>query len=71
MKELCILASRSRRVIVFDMDSTLIQQEVIDELGRIANVEEAVKKVRSGLSSLPPACSGLRKARICDLMSLG
>jgi len=35
----------SRRVIVFDMDSTLIQQEVIDELGRIANVEEAVKKV--------------------------
>lgn len=34
-----------RRMIVFDMDSTLIQQEVIDELARIAGVEAAVKAI--------------------------
>jgi phosphoserine phosphatase SerB len=34
-----------RRMIVFDMDSTLIQQEVIDELARIAGVEEEVKAI--------------------------
>jgi len=34
-----------RRMIVFDMDSTLIQQEVIDELARIAGVETAVKAI--------------------------
>jgi len=34
-----------RRMIVFDMDSTLIQQEVIDELARIAGVESAVKEI--------------------------
>jgi len=35
----------SRRVIVFDMDSTLIQQEVIDELAAYAGVEEKVKAI--------------------------
>jgi len=34
-----------RRMVVFDMDSTLIQQEVIDELARIAGVETAVKAI--------------------------
>jgi len=34
-----------RRVVVFDMDSTLIQQEVIDELARLANVEKEVKTI--------------------------
>jgi len=34
-----------RRMIVFDMDSTLIQQEVIDELARIAGVETEVKTI--------------------------
>lgn len=32
-----------RRLVVFDMDSTLIQQEVIDELAKIAGVEDEVK----------------------------
>eukprot|EP00928_Gymnodinium_smaydae_P007523 TRINITY_DN1269_c0_g3_i1.p1 TRINITY_DN1269_c0_g3~~TRINITY_DN1269_c0_g3_i1.p1 ORF type:complete len:889 (+),score=246.64 TRINITY_DN1269_c0_g3_i1:53-2719(+) len=34
-----------RRLIVFDMDSTLIQQEVIDELAKYAGVEEQVKTI--------------------------
>merc|ERR1719301_267983 len=34
-----------RRLIVFDMDSTLIQQEVIDEMAKIAGVEEEVKEI--------------------------
>eukprot|EP00923_Selenidium_pygospionis_P001708 GHVN01002461.1.p1 GENE.GHVN01002461.1~~GHVN01002461.1.p1 ORF type:complete len:769 (+),score=78.30 GHVN01002461.1:2029-4335(+) len=34
-----------RRLIVFDMDSTLIQQEVIDELARHVGVEEQVSAV--------------------------
>eukprot|EP00931_Biecheleriopsis_adriatica_P074947 TRINITY_DN48914_c1_g1_i1.p1 TRINITY_DN48914_c1_g1~~TRINITY_DN48914_c1_g1_i1.p1 ORF type:complete len:883 (-),score=223.96 TRINITY_DN48914_c1_g1_i1:52-2700(-) len=32
-----------RRLVVFDMDSTLIQQEVIDELAKLAGVEDQVK----------------------------
>eukprot|EP00746_Dinoflagellata_sp_MGD_P132020 gnl/MRDRNA2_/MRDRNA2_65755_c0_seq1.p1 gnl/MRDRNA2_/MRDRNA2_65755_c0~~gnl/MRDRNA2_/MRDRNA2_65755_c0_seq1.p1 ORF type:complete len:951 (-),score=197.04 gnl/MRDRNA2_/MRDRNA2_65755_c0_seq1:179-3031(-) len=35
----------SRRLVVFDMDSTLIQQEVIDELAAIAGVKDEVKKI--------------------------
>merc|ERR1719161_1621704 len=34
-----------RRLIVFDMDSTLIQQEVIDELARVAGVGDKVKAI--------------------------
>jgi len=34
-----------RRLVVFDMDSTLIQQEVIDELAKIAGVEKDVKTI--------------------------
>ena len=36
---------RNRRLVVFDMDSTLIQQEVIDELARHAGVGEEVSQV--------------------------
>jgi len=36
---------RNRRVVVFDMDSTLIQVEVIDELAKIAGVEEEVRAI--------------------------
>jgi len=34
-----------RRLVVFDMDSTLIQQEVIDELAKMAGVETQVKTI--------------------------
>jgi phosphoserine phosphatase len=36
---------RNRRLVVFDMDSTLIQVEVIDELARIAGVGDAVAAI--------------------------
>ncbi len=36
---------RSKRLVVFDMDSTLIQQEVIDELAKHAGVGDKVKKI--------------------------
>lgn len=36
---------RNRRLVAFDMDSTLIQMEVIDELARLANAGEKVAEV--------------------------
>ena len=36
---------RNRRLVVFDMDSTLIQQEVIDELAREAGVGDQVAEI--------------------------
>lgn len=36
---------RSRRLVAFDMDSTLIETEVIDELARAANVGEQVSEI--------------------------
>lgn len=36
---------RAKRIVVMDMDSTLIQQEVIDELARYAGVFEDVKEI--------------------------
>lgn len=36
---------RTRRLVAFDMDSTLIQAEVIDELARIAGVGEQVARI--------------------------
>lgn len=36
---------RNKRLIVFDMDSTLIQAEVIDELAELAGAGEEVKKI--------------------------
>jgi len=35
----------NRRLVVFDMDSTLIQQEGIDELAKLAGVEAKVKEI--------------------------
>lgn len=39
------LFRRNRRLVVFDMDSTLIQMEVIDELARRAGVYDAVSAI--------------------------
>ena len=39
------LFRRHRRLVVFDMDSTLIQQEVIDELAAVAGVGEQVAAI--------------------------
>ena len=36
---------RNKRLIVFDMDSTLIQTEVIDEMAKAAGVEKEVKEI--------------------------
>ena len=36
---------RNRRVVVFDMDSTLIDMEVIDELAQLADVGQCVKNI--------------------------
>ena len=36
---------RNRRLVCFDMDSTLIQSEVIDELAKLAGVGEEVQKI--------------------------
>ena len=36
---------RNRRLVCFDMDSTLIQNEVIDELARVAGVGEQVSRI--------------------------
>ena len=36
---------RNRRLVVFDMDSTLIEEEVIDELANIAGVGDEVKRI--------------------------
>ena len=37
--------SRPKRVIVFDCDSTIIQQEVIDELAKTAGVDQVVQEI--------------------------
>ncbi len=39
------LFRHSKRLVIMDMDSTLIQQEVIDELAKEAGVQEQVKKI--------------------------
>ncbi len=39
------LFKRNKRLIVFDMDSTLVDAEVIDELAKAAGVEEEVRKL--------------------------
>ncbi|RKP37724.1 HAD-like domain-containing protein [Dimargaris cristalligena] len=36
---------RNKRLVVFDMDSTLIQQEVIDELGREAGITDQIAHI--------------------------
>ena len=39
------LYRRSRRLVCFDMDSTLIQAEVIDELAKVAGVGDQVAAI--------------------------
>ncbi len=39
------ISSQEKRLIVFDMDSTLIEDEIIDELARIAGVEKEVREL--------------------------
>ncbi len=39
---------RNRRLVAFDMDSTLIQTEVIDELARLAGVGDEVARITEG-----------------------
>ena len=55
-EELCVdiafqhesIYRRNRRLFAFDMDSTLIQGEVIDELAKMAGVGEEVSKITAG-----------------------
>jgi phosphoserine phosphatase len=55
-EELCVdiafqhesIYRRNRRLFAFDMDSTLIQGEVIDELAKMAGVGEEVSKITEG-----------------------
>jgi phosphoserine phosphatase len=51
---------RIRRLVAFDMDSTLIQQEVIDELAREAGVYAEVSAITHSATS--GRAGGLRKA---------
>ncbi|MBC8392133.1 MAG: phosphoserine phosphatase SerB [Deltaproteobacteria bacterium] len=39
--------TKPKRVVLFDCDSTIIQQEIIDELAKVAGVAKAVKKLTS------------------------
>lgn len=75
---------RNRRLVVFDMDSTLIQQEVIDELAREAGAGEAVARIteaamrgeidfRESLVKRVAALAGLEESvlqRVADRLTL-
>merc|ERR1719215_1651406 len=56
-----------RRMIVFDMDSTLIQQEVIDELARVAGVEAEVKAITEAAMAGELDFFGSLKSRVALL----
>lgn len=36
---------RTKKLVVFDLDGTLIDKEIIDEIAKLANVEDKVKKI--------------------------
>lgn len=56
------LATRSKKILVTDVDSTLIQNECIDELGRMAGVEKAVSEMTaSAMHGAIPFDEALRK----------
>merc|ERR1719393_830697 len=57
----------NRRLIVFDMDSTLIQQEVIDELAKLAQVEAQVKEITDRAMSGEIDFFGSLKSRVALL----
>jgi len=56
-----------RRLVVFDMDSTLIQQEVIDELAKLAGVEDQVKVITEAAMSGELDFFGSLKSRVALL----
>jgi len=56
-----------RRLVVFDMDSTLIQQEVIDELAKYAGVEKQVKEITEAAMNGHLDFFGSLKARVALL----
>ncbi|MBI9082073.1 MAG: phosphoserine phosphatase SerB [Desulfobacterales bacterium] len=43
----CGIHSKPKKVILFDCDSTIIQQEIIDEIGKLAGVEKSIKTLTS------------------------
>jgi phosphoserine phosphatase len=70
---------RNRRLFVFDMDSTLIQGEVIDELARLHGVGEQVSAItaaamrgeldfRQSFMGRVSLLKGLREARVRELL---
>jgi phosphoserine phosphatase len=56
-----------RRLVVFDMDSTLIQQEVIDELAKYAGVEKQVSEITEKAMNGELDFFGSLKARVALL----
>jgi len=50
---------RYKRLAVFDMDSTLIEQEVIDEIAKFLGVEDQVSVLFAPLRFIPPRGSNL------------
>lgn len=74
------LTRRSKRIVLLDMDSTFIQQEVIDLLAENAGVGEAVKEItesamrgeldfRESLAARTKLLSGLDESAITDVRS--
>ncbi|HNX66534.1 MAG TPA: phosphoserine phosphatase SerB [Bacteroidales bacterium] len=61
---------RTRRLVCFDMDSTLIQTEVIDELARRAGVGEAVSRITESAMRGEIDFSESFKQRIAQLKGL-
>ncbi|HUY80176.1 MAG TPA: phosphoserine phosphatase SerB [Acidobacteriaceae bacterium] len=73
------LFRRNRRLFAFDMDSTLIQGEVIDELAKMAGVADRVVKItesamrgeiefQESFRRRVALLKGLPEARVCELI---
>ncbi len=73
------LLRRNRRLFAFDMDSTLIQGEVIDELAKMAGVADQVMKItesamrgeiefQESFRRRVALLKGLPEARVCELI---
>ena len=74
------LTRRSKRIVLLDMDSTFIQQEVIDLLAEIAGVGEKVKEItesamrgeldfQASLSARTALLSGLSENAVAEIRS--
>jgi phosphoserine phosphatase len=70
---------RSRRLIAFDMDSTLIQAEIIDELAKMKGVGDEVARIteaamrgeldfKQSFTRRLSLLRGLPEARVCELL---